>query len=159
MAQVQQEGRRETCIPHHHLSSYLLTALRARSRAREVAVKQLLARKVLLGLSLGVPPGILGRNLGAPGSGKRMSRHHARKSVCGVEVPVGGDPHRAPAPHWPAFPHNPPSLFPSQAQKTEVLPPSSWLFLTLRQRHPTRVLLPGKSHGRRSLVGCSPWGH
>ena len=25
-------------------------------------------------------------------------------------------------------------------------------------RHPTPVLLPGKSHGRRSLVGCSPWG-
>ena len=24
-----------------------------------------------------------------------------------------------------------------------------------RQRHPTPVLLPGKSHGRRSLVGCS----
>jgi len=24
---------------------------------------------------------------------------------------------------------------------------------------PTPVLLPGKSHGRRSLVGCSPWGH
>ena len=22
---------------------------------------------------------------------------------------------------------------------------------------PTPVLLPGKSHGRRSLVGCSPW--
>ena len=21
------------------------------------------------------------------------------------------------------------------------------------------LLLPGKSHGRRSLVGCSPWGH
>ena len=28
-----------------------------------------------------------------------------------------------------------------------------------RQWHPTLVLLPGKSHGRRSLVGCSPWGH
>ena len=27
-----------------------------------------------------------------------------------------------------------------------------------RQRHLTPVLLPGKSHGRRSLVGCSPWG-
>ena len=27
-----------------------------------------------------------------------------------------------------------------------------------RQWHPTQVLLPGKSHGRRSLVGCSPWG-
>ena len=28
-----------------------------------------------------------------------------------------------------------------------------------RQWHPTPVLLPGKSHGRRSLVGCNPWGH
>ena len=27
-----------------------------------------------------------------------------------------------------------------------------------RQQHPTPVLLPGKSHGQRSLVGCSPWG-
>ena len=27
-----------------------------------------------------------------------------------------------------------------------------------RQWHPTPVRLPGKSHGRRSLVGCSPWG-
>ena len=28
-----------------------------------------------------------------------------------------------------------------------------------RRWHPTPVLLPGKSHGRRSLVGYSPWGH
>ena len=27
-----------------------------------------------------------------------------------------------------------------------------------RQWRPTPVLLPGKSHGRRSLEGCSPWG-
>ena len=27
-----------------------------------------------------------------------------------------------------------------------------------RQWHPTPVLLPGKSHGWRSLVGCNPWG-
>ena len=27
-----------------------------------------------------------------------------------------------------------------------------------RQWHPTPVLLPGKSHRRRGLVGCSPWG-
>ena len=27
-----------------------------------------------------------------------------------------------------------------------------------RQWQPTPVLLPGKSHGQRSLVGCSPWG-
>ena len=28
-----------------------------------------------------------------------------------------------------------------------------------RQWHPTLVFLLGKSHGQRSLVGCSPWGH
>ena len=28
-----------------------------------------------------------------------------------------------------------------------------------RQPHPTPVLLPGKSHEQRSLVGCSPWSH
>ena len=27
-----------------------------------------------------------------------------------------------------------------------------------RQWHPIPVHLPGKSHGQRSLVGCSPWG-
>ena len=27
-----------------------------------------------------------------------------------------------------------------------------------RQWHSTPVLLPGKSHGQRSLEGCSPWG-
>ena len=27
-----------------------------------------------------------------------------------------------------------------------------------RQWQPTPVLLPGKFHGQRSLVGCSPWG-
>ena len=28
-----------------------------------------------------------------------------------------------------------------------------------RQWHPTPVRLLGKSHGRRSLVGCRPWDH
>ena len=31
-------------------------------------------------------------------------------------------------------------------------------FGVVPQWHPTPVLLPRKSHGRRSLVGCSPWG-
>ena len=31
-------------------------------------------------------------------------------------------------------------------------------FQRRRQWQPTPVLLPGKSHGCRSLVGCSPWG-
>ena len=32
------------------------------------------------------------------------------------------------------------------------------IYMWRRQWHPTPVLLPGKSHGWRSLVGCSPWG-
>ena len=31
--------------------------------------------------------------------------------------------------------------------------------LQRRRWHPTPVLLPGISHGWRSLEGCSPWGH
>ena len=34
----------------------------------------------------------------------------------------------------------------------------SYVLFRRRQWHPTPVLLPGKSHGWRSLVGCSPWG-
>ena len=33
-----------------------------------------------------------------------------------------------------------------------------YLVARRRQWHPTPVLLPGKSHGQRSLVGYSPWG-
>ena len=32
------------------------------------------------------------------------------------------------------------------------------VYMQRRQWHPTPVLLPGKSHGWRSLVGCSSWG-
>ena len=57
-------------------------------------------------------------------------------------------------------------------QKTKIMasgPITSWeidgetvetvsdFILGKLQNHPTPVLLPGKSHGRRSLVGCSPW--
>ena len=34
----------------------------------------------------------------------------------------------------------------------------NYYYIQRRQWHPTPVLLPGKSHGRSSLVGCSPWG-
>ena len=36
--------------------------------------------------------------------------------------------------------------------------PRSAVWQRRRRWHPTPVFLPGKSHGRRSLVGCSPWG-
>ena len=39
-------------------------------------------------------------------------------------------------------------------EKRELLCTIGWR----RQWHPTPVLLLGKSHGWRSLVGCSPWG-
>ena len=43
---------------------------------------------------------------------------------------------------------------------TQSLGISSIQILVRRRRwHPTPVLLPGKSHWRRSLEGCSPWGH
>ena len=35
---------------------------------------------------------------------------------------------------------------------------STALMVRRRQWHPTPVLVPRKSHGQRSLVGCSPWG-
>ena len=35
---------------------------------------------------------------------------------------------------------------------------ASFVSIGRRQWHPTPVLLPGKAHGWRSLVGCSPWG-
>ena len=60
-------------------------------------------------------------------------------------------------PHWPrAGPvllTFPPSSF--------ILQRFAWYIYSFpwrRQWHPTPVLLPGKSHGRRSLVDCSPWG-
>jgi len=43
------------------------------------------------------------------------------------------------------------SGFSTQVSQTEVKE------LTKTTVHPTPVLLPGNSHGWRSLVGCSPW--
>ena len=40
-----------------------------------------------------------------------------------------------------------------------VLGINIFLLYMPRQWHPTPILLPGKSHGWRSLVGCSPCGH
>ena len=48
------------------------------------------------------------------------------------------------------------SLLQHHSSKASILWHSP--FFRRRQWHPTPVLLPGKSHGWRSLVGCSPWG-
>ena len=56
-------------------------------------------------------------------------------------------------------------IFLTQGSKLHLLCLLHWQACSLplvppgrRQWQPTPVLLPGKSHGRRSLVGCSPWG-
>ena len=43
---------------------------------------------------------------------------------------------------------------------TQIFLDLQWGYVLMRRRqwHPTPVLLPGKSHGRKSLEGCSPWG-
>ena len=40
----------------------------------------------------------------------------------------------------------------------DPLPVQRYYPLFMGKWQPTPVLLPGKSHGQRSLVGCSPWG-
>ena len=54
-------------------------------------------------------------------------------------------------------------VFLSQLVLKKYLLPTFGIFITYtcvrkRRWQPTPVLLPGKSHGWRSLVGCSPWG-
>ena len=44
----------------------------------------------------------------------------------------------------------------SSSSKTMFL--QEYSIIWRRKWQPTPVLLPGKSHGQRSLVGCSPWG-
>ena len=50
------------------------------------------------------------------------------------------------------------------SSKASILQHSAFFIVQLshpywrRQWQPTPVLLPGKSHGWRTLVGCSPWG-
>ena len=48
------------------------------------------------------------------------------------------------------------SLLQRHRSKASILPHSA--FFQRRQWYPTPVLLTGKSHGQRRLVGCSPWG-
>ena len=48
------------------------------------------------------------------------------------------------------------NLLQHHSSKAAILQHSA--FFRRRQWQPTPVLLPGNSHGRRSLLGCSPWG-
>ena len=45
----------------------------------------------------------------------------------------------------------------SAEKKWAIKPVKTWSWR--RKRQPTPVFLPGEFHGRRSLVGYTPWGH
>ena len=55
-----------------------------------------------------------------------------------------------------------PSSMPYNSVVSQISVSSEFKLPTLcawrRRLHPSPVLLPGKPHGWRSLVGCSPWG-
>ena len=66
--------------------------------------------------------------------------------------------------YWSGLPFPSPGDLPVQGLNPHLMSPElAGRFFTTstiwrrRQWHPTPVLLPGKSHGRRSLVDCSPW--
>ena len=50
-----------------------------------------------------------------------------------------------------------PCLVPNLRENAFSFSPLRIMFAVGLSWHPTPVLLPGKSHGRRGLVGCSPW--
>ena len=73
---------------------------------------------------------------------------------CGDQTPSSVPP--------PAWGRSSPTNIPVYLPSSFVLPSFVWVYIFFswrRQWHPTPVLLPGKSHGRRSLEGCSLWGH
>ena len=75
--------------------------------------------------------------------------------------------------YWSELPCSPPGDIPDLGiEPTSLMSPAlvgrffttgaiweALAFHRRRQWHPTPVLLPGKSQGRRSLLGCGPWGH
>ena len=79
----------------------------------------------------------------------------------GILLFQGSNPHLLCLLHWQAgsLPFGPPGK-PKQFYSTSKITVSKYFFFFFRRRqwHPTPVLLPGKSHARKSLVGCSPWG-
>ena len=69
--------------------------------------------------------------------------------------------------YWSGLPFSSLRIFPIRGWNLRLLHLPHWqaysftpepITLWRKQWQPTPVLLPGKFHGRRSLVGCSPWG-
>ena len=106
----------------------------------------------------GLPKARRPRGLAAPGAG---AAHPAEA----VSLPVHG---AVPGADRPVHPLHSGAVHKVRKANQDKVETSRARFLLLlspiepgirrRPWQPTPVLLPGKSHGRRSLVGCSPWG-
>ena len=67
---------------------------------------------------------------------------------------IGHSFHHQIYPNWVSF-----SLWPRHFILFDAIINRNCPLLGRRHWQPTPVLLPGESHGRRNLVGYSPWGH
>ena len=80
--------------------------------------------------------------------------YHSRHGFCTVKYPTQTHTHTQIVVYHPVL------LYPAYCFSHLLI--FIWCLLMSvcwrRQWHPTPVLLPGKSHGQRSQVGCSPWG-
>ena len=82
--------------------------------------------------------------------------HHQLPEFTQTHVHRVGDAIQSSHPLSSSFP---PAPSPSQHQGLSAMADKQNLTIELLQTwHTTPVLLPGKSHGQRRLVGCSPWG-
>ena len=74
--------------------------------------------------------------------------------VCGLPAKIFQQPPRS------RFPHSGKcgALWPADSYLLDILCGCIVGWVWRRRWHPTPILLPGKPHGWRSLVGCSPWG-
>ena len=100
---------------------------------------------------------------------KRLSRLFSSSSLSALRVVSSAYPEKEMAPHSSTLAWKIPWMEePGRLQSMGSLRvghdwATSLLLSTFmhwrRKWHPTLVLLPGKSHGWRSLLGCSPWGH
>ena len=104
------------------------------------------------------PRGDAGSECPGPRSGKSLQNHICCSHTPPVPPSCGQDAPRTSQRHPGKFPK-----VPGRRRGTRGFPaaPRQSLYASFRRRqwHPIPVLLPGKSHERRSLVGCSPWGH
>ena len=78
---------------------------------------------------------------------RKQAENARRRGAAESQSPCGREPGTATLSEWGC----------KTGLETRAFAPS--FYEELGPWHPTPVLLPAKSHGRRSLVGCSSWGH